>query len=161
MTKNILIGVIASLGITLGTLTTQAQNNTQYHPRYKGNVVTVHNTRTHLNTPVTRSIDPKAVAINKTTALDKKVGLTQKQERKIYRLYKKEAKQENKLHEIRKENKHAMREILTKEQYAKVYSQHSDRNIHQKMVFKAKMNKEHKNFKKQSKSCDKACCNKK
>lgn len=139
--------MIASLiALGLATSTTLTAQETKYHPRYVGEAAakdqkekskivqhkqensTFHYART---SKMKFEKDPKAIAINKTVALDKKVGLTHKQEKKVQRLYKKEAKQMVKLQELRKENRLAMRDILTKEQLAKA-KQHRGFGEHKK-----------------------------
>ena len=124
------------LALSFGALTTaQAQ---QIHPRYKGDVMVIgkdmkpqgktmkHEKMACCNvteTPMThrKDKDPKAIAINKTAALDRKVQLTHQQEKKVQRLYKKEAKQMVKMQELKKENAAAIKDILTKEQLQKVH----------------------------------------
>lgn len=72
--------------------------------------------------------DPKEIARNKTAAMDRQVGLSAKQERKVYRMQLKEAKQTVKLQELKKENKQALKEVLTKEQMALVKKQNHKNN---------------------------------
>ena len=63
------------------------------------------------------SNDPKKRAVEKTIKLDKKVNLTNKQERKVNRLHKAAAKQEIKLEKMRREHHQKYREILSPAQY--------------------------------------------
>lgn len=130
--KGIILAGFLALGI--GTTTTMAAQETKYHARYRGEIAGKETTQRPQVQPIKKDVvqyhnrpahhakmkiekDPKAMAINKTIALDKKVGLTHKQEKKVQRLYYKEAKQVAKLQELRKENRMAMKDILTQEQW--------------------------------------------
>lgn len=167
--KGILITALLAFGI--GTTTaTFAQDHTYYHQYSTGGHI------------IMRDNDPEAIATNKTVILEKQAGgLTRQQEKKVYKLYKKEAKQEVKLRTVKQENREAMKDILTKEQYAKMlaYRQkdrderqysgtdHSGRTLHmQKAPHTRKTMHTHKKARKgkaysNSAKCDKACCNRK
>lgn len=126
--KGIMLIALLALGMgTSANLSAQdATTDKKYHPRYKMTAEHKHRVAMKGSSPEGRhrevrwvETDPKAIAINKTIALDKKVGLTAKQEKQVTKLYLKEAKQEVKLREIRRDNRQEMRTILTKEQFAK------------------------------------------
>lgn len=115
--------------------------------------------------------DPKEIARNKTAAMDRQVGLSAKQERKVYRMQLKEAKQTVKLQEIRKENKQALKEVLTKEQMALVKKPNRKNNQqtyiitekpNQRATVQMKANQVNMNQHKGNKnSTQPACCSKK
>ena len=116
--------------------------------------------------------DPKEIARNKTAEMDRQVGLSAKQERKVYRMSLKEAKQTIKLQELKKENKQTLKEVLTKEQMALVKKQNpkakqgayiitkvpSQGKTTQMKAKDAKMNQQKKNNKNSNQP---ACCSKK
>lgn len=64
--------------------------------------------------------DVAEVAKERTHQLHKKVTLTPSQERKVYKIYKKEAKKEQQLKELRKEHRQILKEDLTHDQWRKV-----------------------------------------
>lgn len=61
--------------------------------------------------------DVDKVAKERTHQLHKKVTLTPSQERKVYRIYKKEAKKEQQLKELRKEHRQILKQDLTHDQW--------------------------------------------
>lgn len=143
--KGILLGALLSLG---GMVTTTSAQDYRYRPGMNDN-------------------DPQAIATNKTVILEQRAGgLTRKQEKKVYRLYKKEAKQEVKLKTLKQENREAIKEILTREQYVNVRGEHkkirdeknygrtdhSGRTLHsQKKVKKSRQHTA-------AARCEKSCC---
>lgn len=166
--KSIIVAGLIALGIG-ATQTATAQEH-KYHPRYRGEFAIADSTQYKQIRPVRKNTgrmvegrvhhaprimdrkrvmdrDPNAIAINKTAQLDRRVRLNHKQERQVMRMYKKEAKQMVKLQDIRKENRHELKAILTNEQY-----QNMRPHKRTTMVRKGQMMPQHKTFHRERKA---------
>lgn len=64
--------------------------------------------------------DISEIAKVRTHQLHKKVTLTPSQERKVYKIYKKEAKKEQELKELRKEHRQILKGDLTQDQWRRI-----------------------------------------
>lgn len=152
--KGIIIAAIVSLGMASSVTAQQYRQQYTYIATDRG----------------MKDKDPQAIATNKTVILDQRAGgLTRKQEKKVYRLYKKEARQEVKLRDLKQENRVAIKDILTREQYGKVRKndrsnrdiRHYNRTSHngtatQYTRKKAKKNRQHATIS----GCERTCCHK-
>lgn len=89
---------------------------------------------------VMQNLTAEEIATNKTAALDKRVGgLTNRQEKKVYKVYLKEAKQQVKLRDLKRENKAEIGDVLTKKQKAYVHQMHAQRGTVHKKADRRKM----------------------
>jgi len=125
--KNIILASALILG--LGFSATAQQHNMR--PMHNANGMQ------HNNMKQQEPKDPRDIALNKTVAMNKQIGLTPKQSRKVYRMELREAKQTIKLQDIKRENRQELKDVLTKEQMGGLKKQTPKKNGNMRNVKQA------------------------